>query len=105
MALPFVLGGCFIPQMTNMQSARTLKEGESRLTPCFAQFKNEESDSEPVYQIGGFLGVGVNDRLEWQFRFDRFTSLKGDDGGGQARRSVRTGAEQMGRVQSRFGVE
>jgi len=67
--------------MTNMQSARTLEKGESRLTPYFVQIQNETNASDPVYQVGGMLGAGVNDRLEWQFRVDHFTAFKPEDDG------------------------
>ncbi|MCZ6767481.1 MAG: hypothetical protein O7D32_11195 [bacterium] len=61
-----------------MQNARTLTKDQSVLTPYFVQINNPEIDSDPVYQIGGLLRVGVGDRLEWQLRFDRFSSLNGE---------------------------
>lgn len=76
-AIP-IRGGC-VPPMANMQSARTLESGESRIAGYASTIKEKQPDgSADVAKAMGVLIGGGGDHSELQLRFDRFQDPDGD---------------------------
>jgi hypothetical protein len=75
------LAGCFVPPTAIMQGASTTDPGHYRITPYYSYVSETGEDSDKLAdQFGAHVGVGLGEKSEMQFRYDRIKVAGSESG-------------------------